>query len=846
MNSGVFTAVLERSRPGIRFEVAAPSTPEALPRMDVAAFIGFAERGPLHCPVAVEDMVQFEKVFGSTPKLGWAENGEQISGLLAESVNSFFVQGGLRCWIVRVAGASASSNQFILPDLYKVTHASTGYKVLPAIAQASCAGSWSDSLRVATRIQTRPIFLKQLGIIEPAHTWEIRTFSDIARTGDLLRIVRTVTIQTEEEKHQAFFPITAIERNKLTGEIILSTQQGIAFKNSQGKQADMGGPSAWLDGIASLVSIDIRVRDVQSSEWRVDNLGLTPLHPRYCGALQTDLEEYRSDTSDSASSQPLSSSASVSSAPWFPLAAMANDSESETGSFMVPLGMLGGFSREENIVPNSTSELERDGLEKFDTSLFIDPSLYDASVADLLATADAIRYSAPVLRPLTGMHAVLGWFNARIQDEVTLIAVPDAVHEPWQGRPQALHYTVTVTEIASENEAVKSDAFVCCNELVAPNNLSAIATNPSGTTVRLSWEMTGNSSSIAIEYQVQESANKNFLIIDQTTQAVERELDIVITAPGWRSFRVRAISAAQTSLWSSVIALNIVEADTGGQTNSMDRKISLEIQRELIKLCAAQGELFAVLSLPKKMTEREVLNHVQSLTVTSSSVTSANSVYFDPEGRIGSYAAIYHPWVETRSSSGSVNPLPPDGAILGMLAARTRERGVWIAPANRVLNGVVALHNILSEAQQTQLADAGINLMLHRPEGFTLLSEETLSNNVDLRPVHVRRLLIMMRRIMMRLGEEFTFETNNLELRALIRQRCYNMLERMYRSGAFAGRNAAESFQVSIEDNDNPQASIDAGRLVIRIRISPAQALRFITIRFTLGGANGVVEESTA
>ena len=854
MNTGMLTPMLDRSRSGIRFEVAAPPMPEAMPRMDVAAFIGFAERGPLHCPVAIEDMSQFKKVFGEIAKLGWAENGEQFFGVLAESVNSFFVQGGRRCWVVRVAANNASSNQFMLSNLFKVTPSSGGFQVLPAAAQARCEGSWSDTLRVATRIQTRPIFLEKLSIIEPGYTWEIRTFSDIARAGDLLRIVRTVVTPTGEEKQQAFFPITRVERTKLTGEIVLSTKKNIAFKNIQAEQTSIGDPSAWLDGIASLVSIDMRVRDEQTSEWRADNLGLTPLHPRYCGALQSDFEIYRGDTSGSGSSQLLSSGASVDSAPWFPLAARRSDNEElEAASFMVPLGMDGNFSEAEIEKPNSSSELERDGLTNFDAGLFLDPALRDARIADLMETANAIRYSASVPRPLTGMHAVLGWFNTSVQDEVTLIAVPDAVHVPWHGRPQALRYAFTVEKIQPEKNTEKPKPFVFCNELAAPSNLTASAATssgtaaPSGTTVRLSWEMPEGFSNTAIEYQVQESASENFLVVDQTSQTRESGLDIAMTAPGRRIFRVRAMAAAQTSTWSSAIALNIVETDTSSPQSSAVGEVAREIQRALIKLCAAQGELFAVLSLPKKITEQEATNHVLSLSAVSFSETSANSVYIDPEGRVGSYAAIYHPWIETRNASGSVLPLPPDGAILGMIASRTRDRGAWIAPANRVLRNVLALHTTLSDVRQALLVEAGINLVLQRPEGFTLLSEDTLSNVADLRPIHVRRLLILLRRIMLHLGEEFTFETNNLALRALIRQRCYNMLERMFRAGAFAGRSAAESFQVSVEDADNPQASIDAGRLIIRIRIRPAQALRFITIRFALGGgATGVSEENAA
>src|SRR3712207_7471121 len=38
---------------------------EVLPRMDVAAFVGFAASGPLHLPVAVEDASQFAALFGA-------------------------------------------------------------------------------------------------------------------------------------------------------------------------------------------------------------------------------------------------------------------------------------------------------------------------------------------------------------------------------------------------------------------------------------------------------------------------------------------------------------------------------------------------------------------------------------------------------------------------------------------------------------------------------------------------------------------------------------------------------------------------------------------------------------
>ena len=844
MSSVMLSPAIGRSQPGIRFETVSPVKPEAMPRMDIAAFVGFAERGPLHYPVVIEDMAKFAEVFGATPQLGWNAKGERVLGNLAESVSSYFIQGGQRCWVVRVAGSSASSNQFILPGLFTVTKSSGTYTVLPALAQARCEGSWSDPLRVSSRLQSRPVVIESLRATAAGNAWELRTRSETVRTGDLVRIIR------DAGKQQSFFPIAKTERDNTTGELVLYAQAAIAFvkhnpaipnppiPHRTWDRGELGTLANWLDGQASLLGIDLRVRDDKFSEWRMENLGLTPLHSRYCGALPTDMDTYRGDASRSGVVQQKPS--------WFPLAVITNDIEPAGTTFMLPLDMDGNFSAENTVFTNSIPQLERDGLTSFETSMFLDPALRSTSLAELIATADAIRYSSPKSRPLNGIHAVLGWFNTTIQDEISLIAVPDAVHLPWQSKRTALSYTLAYTEIPKKIKSDKPASFSCCDTLVTPTNLSASATTPSGNVLHLSWMKPEGMNIAGIEYQIQESVSENFLLVDSTWKTKEASVETAITAPGRRLFRVRAVSATHTSSWSVAIAVNITETESDDVQVGAGDEITREIQQALIRLCAAQGELFTVLSLPKKISEQDAGKHVQSLSETQLSGSTASNVNLDTEGRVGSYAAVYHPWIETRSTTGLVRPIPPDGAILGMIAARTRERGAWIAPANSVLRSVVALHTELPASRQTLLLDAGINLILHRPEGYTLLSEDTLSGIPDLQPIHVRRLLILLRRIVLRLGEEFTFETNGLALRALIRQRCYNMLNGLYRAGAFDGRSASEAFQVSIDDTDNTQASLDAGRLIIRIRVRPAQALRFITLRFALGGGTSGVSEENA
>ena len=88
--------------PGVYFEATDPP-PQGLVevRTDIAAFVGVAERGPLHLPVKVESWTQFLTRFG----------GPLREGFLAYAVRGFFANGGRTCWIVRVGVPPANDQK---------------------------------------------------------------------------------------------------------------------------------------------------------------------------------------------------------------------------------------------------------------------------------------------------------------------------------------------------------------------------------------------------------------------------------------------------------------------------------------------------------------------------------------------------------------------------------------------------------------------------------------------------------------------------------------------------------------------------------------------------------------
>ena len=87
--------------PGVYMEeVSSGSRPIEAVGTAVAAFVGFAERGPLHEPVLVTNWTQFKQNFG-----------DFVEGFyLAHAVYGYFQNGGGTAYVVRVGGESANGS----------------------------------------------------------------------------------------------------------------------------------------------------------------------------------------------------------------------------------------------------------------------------------------------------------------------------------------------------------------------------------------------------------------------------------------------------------------------------------------------------------------------------------------------------------------------------------------------------------------------------------------------------------------------------------------------------------------------------------------------------------------
>ena len=110
----------------------------------VPAFLGVAQRGPLNEPVSVQSIQQFLRIFGEPVK----------DSYLYGSVFGFFLNGGSRCYIVRIAhvfrngkGELARSARYELLD-------GSGYPTLEVVA--SSEGSWGNDVSISVEYPDTP------------------------------------------------------------------------------------------------------------------------------------------------------------------------------------------------------------------------------------------------------------------------------------------------------------------------------------------------------------------------------------------------------------------------------------------------------------------------------------------------------------------------------------------------------------------------------------------------------------------------------------------------------------------------------------------------------------------
>jgi hypothetical protein len=890
----------QRRLPAIEIDVAPPPAVEALPRMDVAVFVGFAETGPLHVPVVLESVGEFAGVFGGDAPLAWDDaRDERVYAYLAPAVRSFFSAGGRRCWVIRVARVEAArANTFEVPGVLEVTSALD--PVQEARAQARSEGSWSDGLRVATALSRVSFGLDALApasspgsdrftfrtraVLRPGDLLELGDPRSVVAYGVVEEVVTssdaggpsTVTLRTcAAFERRADASQAAVDASLERGRWVRQTAAGeilwTRIDEIERRPASTTASGAtWRElgavlpvSLAGLrrgrvATLDVRVTGRQTTP--LAGVGLTPSHPSAWWNQQSDAEFYRAPDDEGPRRAAARLASEVARFPLCP----ANET---APTAWVPLGVEGLFGPDVASLPQPGTPLERDGLAVFDAGLFLDPELATTPMGTLLEFADGIRYRRTPARRLRGIHAALSIGGGGPFTEASLIAIPDAVHLGWRprdndryipARPGAPvppdHWRTHRGQCVSAETAPLDEpdfgVFLDCRTraLEAPFlDGPDVPVRPG--TYRLSWTSTEPD---AI-HELVESTQPDFADAREIYRGSGREHVALTQREGVYYYRVFAHAGDERSAGSNAVAVR-VRADDYRQDRPDEVARTFEqewlaVHRAALRLAAASGELFAAFAMPRHFRTPEALRYVQRL----------RDMLGSFETRALSYGALYFPWLqsEVRTSperGGAlevvrVRPrqprvVPPDGPAVGVLAARASSRGAWIAPANEPLNDVVALSPQIPADDWQALQDAQINVVRADPRGFLSLSADTLSRDLALRPINVRRLLTLLRRLALRRGTSYVFEPNGPALRRSVQRGFELLLTDLFRRGAFAGATAAQSFRVVTDEGINTPRDAEAGRFFVELRVAPSIPMRFITVRLAQSGPRlAVIEE---
>lgn len=306
-----------------------------------------------------------------------------------------------------------------------------------------------------------------------------------------------------------------------------------------------------------------------------------------------------------------------------------------------------------------------------------------------------------------------------------------------------------------------------------------------------------------------------------------------------------------------------------------------DVTGAMIKQCSDLGDRFAILDVWKGGEEVDT-------DVTTAAGTTVNVIKANREAWTGNlkYAAAYYPFVKstmnpfvkedesnvkvTITPAGGVAApavdlgtlrdtatalynfvkarlkdqfldLPPSGAIAGVYAATDGARGVWKAPANVALLGVLEPVVKLNTVKQDDLnVDATAGKSINAIRGFsgkgTLVwgARSLAGNDNEWRYVSVRRFFNMVEESIKKSTYWAVFEQNDANTWVKVRGMIENYLIEKWRDGALAGATPKEAFFVKCGLGTTMSAvDILEGRMNVEIGMAVVRPAEFIILKFS-------------
>ncbi|MDM8085471.1 phage tail sheath subtilisin-like domain-containing protein [Cellulomonas cellasea] len=269
-----------------------------------------------------------------------------------------------------------------------------------------------------------------------------------------------------------------------------------------------------------------------------------------------------------------------------------------------------------------------------------------------------------------------------------------------------------------------------------------------------------------------------------------------------------------------VIVPDLVTAATRAD-GTLDLGLWKAVQTALIAHCEQHPNRMAILDAPPGMGPQQI------------KAWRSEEAMYDSQ-----FATLYYPWIKVENpaaTSGDAEVLiPPSGHVAGVWARTDDTRGVWKAPANDTIRGVLDVERSITQNEQSLLNPVGINCI--RPfgtRGIRIWGARTLTSDTDWQYINVRRLFNMVESTIMEGTQWAVFEPNDVKLWEGVNRTLSGYLHGLWQAGALFGSSANEAYYVKCDASINTPESIDAGKLVVEVGLAPVKPAEFVVFRIS-------------
>ena len=203
----------------------------------------------------------------------------------------------------------------------------------------------------------------------------------------------------------------------------------------------------------------------------------------------------------------------------------------------------------------------------------------------------------------------------------------------------------------------------------------------------------------------------------------------------------------------------------------------------------------------------------------------------------GQNAVLYGPWIKVTnplSSSGALIAVPACGHICGVYSRISDSRGFWKAPAGTeaTIRGAVSVQKILTQAETDIINPKGINAIIPKTN-YGIVVWGARSCNPDFPYVSDLYTNITIKKNLYDLTQRYVFEPHDSTLWTKVKTTCQDYLNGLYQRGAFFGDTTEQAYYVKCDEDLNPVAVRNQGKLIAEIGYATKKPAEFIIFRIS-------------